>query len=82
MTKSGEVFLVKILQMAAQRPTKVLFFPYKQASVRNDHHEWLRKSNALYCVIYYEKFRKVIQQTEKEALTLICSCICKHLDIA
>ncbi len=28
-------------------------------------------TNASYHVIYYEKFRKVIQRTEKEALSLI-----------
>ncbi len=55
---------------------KSSLFPYKQrcylwynqASERNGDHEWLRMTNASYYVIYYEKFRKIMQQTEQEAL--------------
>ncbi len=42
-----EIFLAKIPQKDAQRPTKVHFFPYKQVSGRNGDHEWLRMTNAL-----------------------------------
>ncbi len=41
-----EFFLKKILQKAAQRPTKVNIFPYKQLSGRNGDHEWLKMTNA------------------------------------
>ncbi len=34
-----EFFLKKILQKAAQRPTKVHLFPYKQVGGRNGDHE-------------------------------------------
>ncbi len=44
---------------------KSLFFPYKQISGRNGDYEWTMLS---YYVIYYEKFRKDMQRTEKEAL--------------
>ncbi len=40
-------FLKKILKKAAQRPTKVHFFPCKQVNGRNGDHEWLRMINAL-----------------------------------
>ncbi len=43
----GGVFvLAKILQTAAQRPTKVLFVLYKHVSGINGDHEWLRMTNA------------------------------------
>ncbi len=47
---------------------KSFFFRYRQLSGRNSDHEWLRMPNISYYVIYYEKFRKVMQRTEKEAL--------------
>ncbi len=62
---------MKILQNAAQRPTKVHFFPFKQVSGRKGNHESHRMTNASYCVIWYEKFRKVMQRTGKE--TLLCT---------
>ncbi len=61
----GEFFLEKILQKGVQGPTKVQFVLYKQVRGRNGDHEWPMLS---YYVIYYEQFRKIMQQTEKEAL--------------
>ncbi len=51
------------------RDPQMLIFPYKQVSGENADHEWLRMTNASYCMIYYEKFRNVMQQTEKETLS-------------
>ncbi len=69
----------KILQKVTDGPTKVLFFfPYKQMGemgIMNDL-EW---PMLLYYVIYYEKFRKIIQGTEKEALKCIC-CLLPHFE--
>ncbi len=64
-----DFFLNKILQKAAQNPTKVrLFHKKKQVGeimIMNDI-EWSMLS---YYVIYYENFKKkVMQRTEKEAL--------------
>ncbi len=57
----GGVFLSKILQKATQRLTKV-----EEMAIVNDL-EWPMLS---YYVIYYERFRKVMQQTEKVALNM------------
>ncbi len=74
-TVSWEFFLAKILQKSSQGPTKVLFFSWKQVSGRNGDHDDLDWPMLSYYVIYYEKFRKVLQRTEKVALTV------KHLNI-
>ncbi len=62
----GLFHLKKILQKAAQTPTKVDLFPYKQVQVReivimNE----LERPMFSYYVIYYEKFRKDLQRTRK-----------------
>ncbi len=47
MGSLGGVFLKKIIPKVTQRPTKVnVFHIYKQVSGRNDHHGWLRMTNA------------------------------------
>ncbi len=56
---SKKFFLEKILQKGAQGSTKVLFFI--KTSGRNGDHECLRMTNASYYVIYYKKFRNVMQ---------------------
>ncbi len=76
MVIRGEFFLKKILHKGAQEPTKVPFFPYKHVSGRNSDHEWLRMTNASYYVIYYEKFRKIMQRTNKEALS---TCVIMYI---
>ncbi len=68
MCNLEECFLKKILQKVTQRPTQVIFIPYKQVSGRNGDHEWLRKPMFSYSVNYSEIFRKVMQRTENVAL--------------
>ncbi len=46
-----------------------ILFPYKQVSGIYGNHEWFKMTNASYYVIYYERFRKVMQRTEKEAFS-------------
>ncbi len=50
---------------------KSSFFSYKQVSGRNGDHDDLEWPMLSYYVIYCEKFRKVLQRTEKVALTEI-----------
>ncbi len=61
----GEFFLIIKTPKYHTETHKRILFPYKQVSGRNGDHEWPMLS---YYVIYYEKFKKVIQWREKEAL--------------
>ncbi len=49
---------VKVFQKAAQIPTKVHFFQYKQKSWRYSDHEWLRMTNAFILCDLLLKFQK------------------------
>ncbi len=64
----GQLFLAKIFHKATQIPTKVHFFHMNRSVgdivIIND----LKWPMLSYYVIYYTKFRKVTQPTEKEAL--------------
>ncbi len=67
----GSFFLAKILQKSSQGPTKVHFFHKNKhvwEMVIHDDLEWPILS---YYVIYCEKFRKVLQRTEKVALNCL-----------
>ncbi len=65
----GKFFLTKILQKSSQGPTKVLFFFFIKTSKWEKWWscdlEWRMLS---YYVIYCEKFRTILQRTEKVAL--------------
>ncbi len=67
----GEFFLTEILQKSSQGPTKVHFF-IKASNGRNGDHDDLEWPMLSYYVIYCEKFRKVLQRTEKVALSSLC----------
>ncbi len=67
----GGVFLVKILQKATQRPTKVNFFPYKQVSGRNGEHEWLRMTNAFILCDLLWKVQKCYAANREGCFNLI-----------
>ncbi len=69
-----EFVLAKILQKGAQGPTKV-HFPHIQICTSKDKiviMNDLEQSMLSYYVTYFEKFRKIIQQTEKEPLKNAC----------
>ncbi len=63
----GGVFLAKILQKGTQGPTKVHFLCINkwEMVIMND----LEQPMLSYYVIYFEKFRKIMQWTERKALT-------------
>ncbi len=71
----GEFFLAKILQKGTQVPTEVYFLCINkymwEMVIMND----LEQTMLLYYVVYLEKFRKVMQRTEKEALNNNILCI-------
>ncbi len=56
----------------AHRDPQKICFPFKQINGRNGDYKWLGMTDASYYVIYYEKFRTIMQRTEKEALTWEC----------
>ncbi len=60
----GNLWGVSSRENTPEETHKSSFIPYKQISGRN---EWSMLS---YYVINYEKFRKVMQRTEKEALII------------
>ncbi len=68
MGNLGGVFSQENTPEGCTETHKSRFFPYKQVSGRNGDHELLRMTNAF---ILCEKFRKVMQRTEKEALTMV-----------
>ncbi len=65
--ETGGVFLMKILQMCIQDPTKLDIL---HISRTNRDHEWIRMINGFILCDLFENSRKIMQQTEKEALSL------------
>ncbi len=72
----GEIFWGKKIQTATQRPRKVHFYHISkyvvEMGIMNDL-EWPMFSYYVFC---YEKFRKVMKRTEKEALMRLCVIVC------
>ncbi len=50
---------------------KSSFSPYKYVSRKNGDHEWLRMINAFILCDLFEHFRQIMQETEKEVLTML-----------
>ncbi len=66
----GGVFFSRKYSRRPHRYPQKLIALHIQLSGRNGDHEWLRMKMLLYYVSYYERFRKVMQRTEKVALTI------------